>query len=74
MNQEKARLTIDMEPDLRSRLKIAAARRGESMRDYCIDALKSRLAQEWVVPLTAAEAPLLAEVWDNEADEIYNDL
>ena len=44
------------------------------MRDYCVEAIERRLAEEPGEYLTAAEAPVLAELWDNEDDAIYDDL
>ena len=68
------RLNIDVDSSLRARLKIAAARRGESVRKYCIEAISRRLAKEEPATLTASDAPLLAQLWDNDADAIYDDL
>lgn len=72
---EKARLTLDIDPALHSRLKIAAARKRTSIRKLCISAIERELGEE---PerryLTAEEAPLLAELWDNEDDAVYDNL
>ena len=43
---QKARLTLDMGVALRTRLKIAAARRGVTMRALCLEAIERGLAQE----------------------------
>jgi predicted transcriptional regulator len=74
MANEKARLTIDLEPALHGRLKVVAARRRTTMRRYCVEAIESRLAEEPAAYLTAAEAPVLAALWDNEDDAVYDDL
>ena len=63
-----------MEPGLHGRLKVVAARKRTTMRDYCVEAIERRLAEEPGEYLTAAEAPVLAELWDNEDDAIYDDL
>jgi len=70
----KARLTIDVEPALKARLKIAAASRGLSMRQLCLHALERELGEEDSQPLNWKSDPVLAELWDNEEDEIYNNL
>jgi hypothetical protein len=70
----KSRLTLDIDSDLHERLKIVAARQRITMRDFCIRAIEQRLSQEQKNYLTAEEAPLLAELWDNEKDAIYDDV
>ena len=74
MANEMARLTIDLEPALHKRLKVVTARRGITMRRYCVEAIERRLAEEPAEYLTVAEAPVLAELWDNEDDAVYDDL
>ena len=71
---ERARLTLDLDRELHGRLKVIAARKRKSMRDYCVEAIQRRIAEEPGEYLTAAEAPVLAELWDNEDDAIYDDL
>ena len=44
------------------------------MRRYCVEAIERRLAEEPAEYLTAAEAPVLAELWDNEDDAAYDDV
>jgi hypothetical protein len=51
-----------------------AARKKTSMREYCVQAIEHRLREEKADYLTAEEAPLLAELWDNEEDAVYDDL
>lgn len=49
----RTRFTLDLEPGFQRRLKVAAARKGISMRTYSIAAIQNRLeldealAQEW---------------------------
>ena len=71
---EKARLTIDLDPKMHRRLKMLAASEGITMRELCIEAIERRLRDDKADYLTAEEAPLLAELWDNEADAVYDDL
>ncbi len=40
------RFTLDMSPELRVRLKIAAARKGITMREYSLSAIETRLNQD----------------------------
>ncbi len=72
MVAEKSRLTIDLEPALHGRLKVVAARKGVTMRRYCLQAIERQLAEEPVEYLTAGADPVLAELWDNEDDAVYD--
>jgi hypothetical protein len=69
---ERARLTLDIELRLHNKLKVLAARRGKTMRDICVQAIEREVEEEPTDFLTADEAPLLAELWDNERDAIYD--
>ena len=44
------------------------------MRRYCVEAIERRLAEERAEYLTAEADPVLAELWDNEDDAVYDDL
>lgn len=48
-----SRFTLDMTPDLRTRLKIAAARKDTTMREYCLSAIEQQLAQEELGVITS---------------------
>ena len=74
MATDRARLTIDVDPSLHGKLKVIAARKGTTMRRYCVEAIERRVAEERAEYLTAEEAPVLAELWDNPDDAIYDDL
>lgn len=77
---KRPRISIDIDPDLRRRLRLAAARRDLSVRQYVLEAVEQRLHQD--VPadpveapgLTAATDPVLAELWGNERDAAYDRL
>lgn len=47
-NHDKSRFTLDMTPELRTRLKIAAARKGVTMRQYSLSAIEQQLDEEEV--------------------------
>ncbi len=47
-NNNKSRFTLDMTPELRTRLKIAAARKSITMRQYCLSAIEQQLDREEV--------------------------
>jgi hypothetical protein len=76
---KRPRVTVDVTPQLRRRLRIAAAKRDMSVNRYVIDALRERLrsdlgdADDDGEVLTAATDPVLAELWDNPLDAEYDD-
>lgn len=77
---KRPRISIDVKPDLRRRLRMAAARRDITVRQYVIDAveeqLKNDLSDEDVelAVLTARSDPVLGDLWDNEKDAEYDRL
>ena len=46
METKKKRLTLDMDPRVQRRLKVMAALKGISMRQYCLAAIDKELAQD----------------------------
>ena len=72
MTHERSRLTLDLDPSLHNAVKILAARKGTSMRQFCVEALELHVKEETSEYLTAEEAPLLAALWDNEEDAVYD--
>ena len=46
MVANKKRFTLDLDPDFQKRLKVAAALKGISMRQYCVAAIEAELNQE----------------------------
>jgi uncharacterized protein (DUF1778 family) len=77
---KRPRISIDIEPQARRRLRIAAARRDVSVRRYVLEAIEERLREdledegEAVFGLTATTDPVLAELWDNRRDAEYDRL
>ena len=49
MEAKKKRLTLDMDPRVQRRLKVIAALKGISMRQYCLAAIDKELAQDEAV-------------------------
>jgi uncharacterized protein (DUF1778 family) len=74
----RPRISLDVSPELRRRLRVAAARRDTSVGNYVTVAIEERLAadlteeQEETTALTAASDHVLAELWDNPADAAYD--
>ena len=46
MESKKQRFTLDLNLELKQRLKAAAARKGVSMRQYCHDAIEKELSSD----------------------------
>ena len=76
----RARLSIDVSTDARRRLRIAAARRDLSIRDYVWQAVEARLHRDLAAELSATDLvalneradPVLADLWDNPKDAAYD--
>jgi hypothetical protein len=79
---KRTRLTVDLPAEVRQRLRLVAARRDVSVRQYVLEMLEERLARDYVelaeqeslLALTGSADPVLAELWDNEKDAAYDRL
>ena len=79
---KRTRLTIDLPAEMKRRLRLVAAQRDISVRQYVLETLEERLAKDWpelveqegLLALTAQADPVLAELWDNEKDAAYDQL
>ena len=77
---KRPRISIDVHPQVRRRLRLAAAKRDLSVRRYILDAIEERLREDLgddgdaPVDLTAKTDPVLAELWDNRRDAEYDRL
>lgn len=76
----RARLSIDIEPELRKRLKIAAAEKEMSVREYVVGLLKQALAAEERSKPAEEEgwarlsARSFARDWASAEDQVYDAL
>jgi len=77
---KRPRISIDVTPEVRRRLRVAAAKRDLSVRQYVLEALEERLGEdlgrgeEGLLGLTGKADPVLAALWDNEKDAAYDRL
>lgn len=79
---QRTRLTIDLPMEVKRRLRLVAAQRDISVRQYVLETIEEQLAKDWVelaeqeslLALTAQADPVLAELWDNEKDAAYDRL
>ncbi len=77
---KRPRISIDVLPEVRRRLRLAAAKRDLTMSQYVLEAVEERLREdlgeerEDLLPLTAKADPVLAQIWDNARDAAYDRL
>ncbi len=78
---QRARLSIDVPREVRRRIRLAAARRDQSIRQYVWEAIEARLQDDLredaaadLLALRESVDPVLAELWDNPLDAAYDEL
>jgi hypothetical protein len=77
---KRPRISVDVLPHVRQRLRLAAARRDVTVRQYVLDAIEDRLREdlgdedEQMSALTRKTDPVLADLWDNVRDAAYDRL
>ena len=77
---KRPRISIDVVPEVRRRLRLAAAKRDLTIRQYVLEAIEERLREdlgdeiEGMLTLTANGDPVLAAVRDNPRDAAYDRL
>ena len=77
---KRPRISIDVEPGFRRRLRLAAAKRDLTVRRYILEAIEERLQEDLgdegsaILGLTAKADPMLADLWDNRRDAEYDRL
>jgi uncharacterized protein (DUF1778 family) len=75
---KRPRISVDVAPELRRRLRVAAAKRDLTVRQYVLQAIRDRLQEDLgdesagMLALTAKADPVLAELWDNPRDAAYD--
>ncbi len=68
---KRPRISVDVQPDVRRRLRLAAAKRDLTIRRYVLEAIEARLKEdlgddgEGLLALTAHSDPVLAKLWEN---------
>jgi len=77
---KRPRISVDVLPEVRRRLRLAAAKHDLTVRQYVLEAIEERLREdlgeqdEGMLILTAKADPVLAELWDNPKDSEYDRL
>jgi uncharacterized protein (DUF1778 family) len=71
-------VSLDVSPELRRHLRVAAARRDTTVSRYVLGAVQERLRRDLqtqdLLALTARADPVLAELWNNRRDSEYDRL
>lgn len=76
---KRPRISVDVLPEVRRRLRLAAAKRDVTVQRYVLEAIEERLREDLgdhdeEAVLTAKTDPVLAELWDNAKDSAYDRL
>ena len=75
---KRPRISVDVDPGVRRRLRLAAAKRDLTVRRYVLEAIEERLREDLgdgsEEILTAKTDPVLATLWDNRRDAEYDRL
>jgi len=77
---KRNRVTIDVPSNVKRRLRLVAAHREVSIRQYVLETIDQQLTKDWLqladqeglLALTAESDPVLKELWDNEMDAAYD--
>ncbi len=77
---KRPRISIDVDPEMRRRIRLAAARNDMPVSAYILTVIKDRLRAD-AAPLSSGEEILssatdeiLSELWDNDLDDEYSRL
>ncbi len=79
---KRPRISIDVDPEIRWRIRVAAAQKDLLVSQYVLEAIKERLWQDLgeqeeldsLLALNAKADPLLADLWNNKKDAAYDRL
>jgi len=79
---KRPRISIDIDPEMRRRIRVAAAKKDILVSQYVLEAVKERLCQDLgevellnnLLTLDAKSDPLLADLWNNKKDMAYDRL
>jgi uncharacterized protein (DUF1778 family) len=73
----RERLSIDVTPEERRRVKAVAALTGKSIRDFVLESIREKIARETeerqLQALMTQPSSALEALWDNDQDSIYDE-
>ncbi len=70
----RSRLAIDLPSEVRRRVRIAAARQDLTLQEYVRRALDRQLEEDDRDALSAVEDPVLAQLWSDPENAVYDRL
>ena len=70
----RSRLAIDRPAEVRRRVRIAAARQDLTLQEYVRRALDRQLEEDDRDALSAVEDPVLAQLWSDPENAVYDRL
>lgn len=73
-SMERIRVSVDVSRELRRKIRLAASRQDVTINDYIREAVTRKVTEDLVEVLHAGEDPVLAELWDNPDDDVYDHL
>lgn len=77
-NSVRNRLSIDVDPEEHQKIKVFATLHGTSIKNYVLTSIREQLKrdseEEQLLAMTNKITPALQELWDNDKDDIYNEL
>ena len=82
VHSKRPRISVDVHPEIRRRIRLVAAKKDMTVRQYVLEAIEDHLKEdlkgigdaEHLLALTGKTDPVLAEVWDNTKDAEYDNL
>ena len=76
MPEVRERLSIDVTPEERRRVKAVAALSGKSVREFVLESIREKIAREVedrdLDAMMASPCSALEKLWDNDQDAIYD--
>lgn len=76
MSEVRERLSIDVTPEERRRVKAVAALSGKSVRDFVLESIREKIAREIedrdLDAMMTYPCSALEELWNNDQDAIYD--
>jgi hypothetical protein len=71
---KRPRISIDVQPQIRRRPRLAAAKRDLTIRRYVLQTIEDHLREDLGEGSTVWPRPVLAGLWDNRKDAEYDRL
>lgn len=76
MTEVRERLSIDVTPEERRRVKAVAALSGQSIREFVLESIREKIArameQRELEAMMSNPSSALEELWNNDQDAIYD--